>query len=243
MITVVIPIYNEQENIKPLLDEIMAVAEIVPVSEIVYVDDASTDGSWDVLKGLRAHYMLLRIIRHKENVGQSAALLTGIKAAGNDLIVTLDGDGQNPPADIKLLWEAYNRHKDTMPHLAVLGERTKRNDNWVRRFSSRFANGLRASLLKDQTKDTGCSLKLFGRRDYLNLPYFDHMHRFLPALLLREGVELIHVGVSHRPRIHGQSKYGTLDRALVGISDIRGVLWLQKRARRAHENNVYEELS
>ena len=243
MITVVVPIYNERDNIEPLLQEIFEATEDLPVSEVIYVDDASTDGSWDVLTALRTKYPPLRIIRHKDNSGQSAALWTGIKAAGNDFIVTLDGDGQNPPADIKLLWEAYSRHKDTLPRLTVLGERTKRNDNWIRRFSSRFANGLRASLLKDQTKDTGCSLKLFRRRDYLNLPYFDHMHRFLPALLIREGVRLIHVDVSHRPRTHGQSKYGTLDRALVGISDIRGVLWLQKRARRAPENETYEELN
>ena len=243
MITVVVPIYNERDNIEPLIEEILKTTEDLPVSEIIYVDDSSTDGSWDVLTALRTKYPPLRIIRHKNNSGQSAALWTGIKAAGNDFIVTLDGDGQNPPADIKLLWEAYSRHKDPLPRLAVLGERNKRNDNWIRRFSSRFANGLRASLLKDMTKDTGCSLKLFRRKDYLNLPYFDHMHRFLPALLIREGVRLIHVGVSHRPRTHGQSKYGTLDRALVGISDIRGVLWLQKRARRAPENETYEELN
>ncbi len=241
MITIVVPIYNEEENVEPLVKEIFETTAGVPVSEVIYVDDASTDGSWNVLKGLRSKYPPLRMIRHKNNAGQSAALWTGVKAAGNDFIVTLDGDGQNPPADIRLLWEAYNQHKDTLPRLAVMGERTKRNDNWIRRLSSRFANNLRAWLLEDNTRDTGCSLKLFRRRDYLNLPYFDHMHRFLPALLIREGVQLFHTGVSHRPRTHGQSKYGTLDRALVGISDIRGVLWLKKRARRAHE--TYEELN
>lgn len=242
MITVVVPVYNEQENITPLVQEIFAIEKDVPVSEVIYIDDASTDGSWDVLKELRAKYPALRVIRHNKNSGQSAALWTGIRAASNDLIVTLDGDGQNPPADIRLLWNAYSSNKDKFQRLAVLGEREKRNDNWIRRFSSRFANGLRAGLLKDKTRDTGCSLKLFGRRDYLNLPYFDHMHRFLPALLLRDGVHLVHVGVSHRPRIHGQSKYGTLDRALVGISDIFGVLWLQKRARRAGETETCEDL-
>lgn len=243
MITVVVPIYNERDNITPLIEEIFEVIKDLPVSEVIYVDDASTDGSWGVLKGQLSQYPVLRIIQHKNNSGQSAALWTGIKAAGNEIIVTLDGDGQNPPADIKQLWEAYNHHKDTLPRLAVMGERTKRNDNWIRRFSSRLANGLRRLLLKDQTKDTGCSLKLFHRRDYLNLPYFDHMHRFIPALLLRENVELIHVGVTHRPRMHGQSKYGTLNRALVGISDIFGVLWLQKRAGRASENEIHEELN
>lgn len=243
MITVVVPVYNEHKNIEPLIKEIFEVTQGLPVSEVIYVDDASTDSSWEILKRLRIKYPSLRIIRHKNKSGQSAALWTGIKAAGNDLIVTLDGDGQNPPADISLLWETYCRHTNTSSRLAVLGERTKRNDNWVRRLSSRLANGLRASLLKDMTKDTGCSLKLFQRRDYLNLPYFDHMHRFLPALLIREGVKLVHVCVSHRPRLHGHSKYGTLERALVGISDIFGVMWLQRRARRAHENETHEELN
>lgn len=242
MITVVVPIYNEQENIEPLVKEIFETTQGLPVSEVVYVDDASTDGSWAVLKDLRRQYPALRILRHKKNSGQSAALWTGVRAAGNDVIVTLDGDGQNPPGDIGLLWEAYSQQQGAYPRLAVMGERAKRNDSWIRRLSSRFANGLRSGLLKDQTKDTGCSLKLFRRQDYINLPYFDHMHRFLPALLLREGVKLVHVDVSHRSRAHGQSKYGTLDRALVGISDLRGVLWLQKRARRAFEQDVYEEL-
>lgn len=243
MITVVVPIHNEEDNIKPLIKEIFDAAKVVPISEVIYVDDASTDSSWAVLKALRPQYPPLRMIKHNKNAGQSAALWTGIKAAGNDLIVTLDGDGQNPPADIKLLWETYSKHKDHTSQLAVMGERAKRNDNLIRRFSSRFANGLRAKLLHDQTKDTGCSLKLFHRKDYLRLPYFDHMHRFLPALLLRDGVKLFHVNVSHRPRLTGQSKYGTLDRALVGLSDIRGVLWLQKRARRAFEQDMYEELN
>lgn len=243
MITIVVPIYNEAENIEPLVQEIFESAKNTPISEVIYVDDASTDTSPDILKKLQTQFPALRAIRHKKNAGQSAALWTGIKAAGNEIIVTLDGDGQNPPADIKKLWDTYNEHKTNQPRLAILGERTKRNDNWIRRFSSRFANTLRAGLLKDQTKDTGCSLKLFERKEYLNLPYFDHMHRFLPALFIRENIALVHIGVSHRPRMHGTSKYGTLDRALVGITDILGVLWLQKRSRRALENTTYEELN
>ena len=239
MITVIVPVYNEKDNIQPLLDEIVAAGKDVPVSEIIYVDDNSTDGSWELLKSLRPKYPLLRILRHGQNSGQSAGLWTGVSAAKGDVIVTMDGDGQNDPADMKLLWQAYESHTDRTPALMVLGERMKRNDNWVRRLSSRFANGLRAMLLKDRTKDTGCSLKMFRRQDYMNLPYFDHMHRFLPALMMRDGVALVHVGVSHRPRVHGVSKYGTLDRALVGLSDIRGVLWLQKRGRKARD--VFEE--
>ena len=242
MITVVVPVYNEKDNIQSLLDEIVQVSKKLPISEIIYVDDASTDGSFDLLKELRSNIPMLRIIKHGKQSGQSSALWTGIKAAGNDLIVTMDGDGQNDPADIGLLYQAYERNKKNASKVMILGERTKRNDNLVRRLSSRIANNIRGSLLKDNTKDTGCSLKMFRRTDYINLPYFDHMHRFLPALMMREGVALIHVGVSHRPRLHGQSKYGTLDRALVGISDIRGVLWLQKRGRKAFLNDIYEEL-
>ncbi|MCB1532086.1 MAG: glycosyltransferase family 2 protein [Alphaproteobacteria bacterium] len=243
MITVVVPVYNEEDNIQSLIEEISKAGKNLPISEIVYVDDASTDNSFSVLKSLRAHTPELRILKHKKQSGQSAALWTGVKAAGNKLIVTLDGDGQNDPADIKTLFEEYEKYKKATPKIMVLGEREKRHDNVVRRISSRLANGIRGGLLKDGTKDTGCSLKMFRRKDYLNLPYFDHMHRFLPALMLRDGVELVHVPVSHRPRLHGKSKYGTLDRALVGISDIRGVLWLQKRARRADFDETYEELN
>lgn len=242
MITVVVPVYNEKDNVTSLLHEISEAATELPISEIIYVDDCSGDGTFDLLKRLRPDYPALRIIRHKHQSGQSAGLWTGVKAAGNDLIVTMDGDGQNNPADMKILFEVFEGHEKSNPKVMILGERKKRNDNWIRRLSSRFANGLRASLLKDQTRDTGCSLKMFRRRDYLNLPYFDHMHRFLPALMIREGVELVHVPVSHRPRLHGQSKYGTLDRALVGIADLAGVLWLQMRARRAIPDETYEEL-
>ncbi|MCB9987770.1 MAG: glycosyltransferase family 2 protein [Rhodospirillales bacterium] len=243
MISVVVPIFNEKDNIDSLLREIADVAQELPISEIVYVDDSSSDGSFERLKALREKFPALRLIRHNHRGGQSAALWTGIKAAGNDLIVTMDGDGQNDPADIRILYDVYTSFGEELPKVAVLGERKKRNDNWVRRVSSRLANAIRAGLLKDQTKDTGCSLKMFRRRDYLNLPYFDHMHRFLPALMIREGVQLAHADVSHRPRTHGQSKYGTLDRLFVGISDIIGVLWLQKRAQRVDFDDTYEELS
>ncbi len=240
MITVVVPVYNEEDNIKPLLEEITKAAENVPISEIIYVDDNSTDKTFEVLRELRKDFPSLRIIKHKTNSGQSAALWTGVKEAGNDIIVTMDGDGQNNPLDIKLLYDKYMDNCEQYPKIMIAGERKKRNDNMIRILSSRIANNIRAAILKDQTSDTGCSLKLFRRRDYMNLPYFDHMHRFLPALMIREGAKLEHVKVSHRPRTHGVSKYGTWNRAFVGISDIRGVLWLQKRSRRAEE--TYEEL-
>ncbi|QQG36868.1 MAG: glycosyltransferase family 2 protein [Micavibrio aeruginosavorus] len=239
MISVVVPVLNEESNIEPLVREIVAVD--APVSEIIYVDDGSTDGTVQVLRSLRRQYPLLRVIRHSARSGQSSALWTGIKAAGNDLIVTLDGDGQNDPADIALVYKTYkdeeSRHNK---RVMVAGQRLKRQDSLTKRLSSRFANKLRSFVLADKTRDTGCSLKLFRRHDYLALPYFNHMHRYIPALMIREGVRVAHVDVSHRPRAAGISKYGTLDRALVGISDLMGVRWLQVRGPSRVE--VHEDL-
>lgn len=241
MITVVVPVLNEEENIPVLVREIVQAAKTLPISEIIYVDDGSTDRSFQTLQMLKTDHAALRVIRHSKRSGQSAALWTGIKAAGNDLIVTMDGDGQNDPADIRILFDLYKKHEKEFPKIMVAGERKKRNDNWIRRVSSRLANRIRSGLLKDQTRDTGCSLKLFRRKDYLALPYFDHMHRFLPALMLRDHVRLLHAPVSHRPRIRGTSKYGTLDRLAVGISDLWGVWWLMKRPF-AHPE-TYEDLN
>ncbi len=229
MITVIVPILNEEENIPGLLQEIAQAGKNIPISEIIYVDDGSTDKSFDALKSLKPNYPALRIIRHDRRSGQSAALWTGVKAAGNDVIVTLDGDGQNDPADIPLLYALFQKNSGTASKLMIAGQRLKRNDTLARRLASRFANKIRSTLLKDNTRDTGCSLKLFRRKDYINLPYFDHMHRFLPALMMRDGVKIMHVDVSHRPRRHGVSKYGNLSRAIVGISDLLGVWWLSKR--------------
>lgn len=229
MISVVVPVLNEEENIPLLIKEITEAAKTAPITEIVYVDDGSTDKSLQVLQSLKSEYPSLRILHHSKRSGQSAGLLTGIRAAKNDIIVTLDGDGQNDPADIPLLYNLYKESADKYPALMVAGTRRKRNDSWVRRFSSRLANNIRSRLLKDNTPDTGCSLKMFGRKNYLNLPYFDHMHRFLPALMMRDGVRILHVLVSHRPRTRGTSKYGTFDRLAVGISDLWGVWWLLRR--------------
>lgn len=229
MISVIVPVLNEEDNVAPLVAEIAQAAKTVPISEIIFVDDGSTDRTAELLKNLKETYPALRTIRHNRRSGQSSALWTGVKAAGNSLIVTMDGDGQNDPADIGRLFNIYKECENGYEKIMVAGERKKRNDNWVRRFSSRFANRIRSSLLKDNTRDTGCSLKLFRRKDYLALPYFDHMHRFLPALMMREHVRVLHAQVSHRPRSRGVSKYGTLDRLAVGISDLWGVWWLMKR--------------
>jgi dolichol-phosphate mannosyltransferase len=229
LISVVVPVMNEEENIVVLLAEIATAAETLPISEIIYVDDGSTDKTLPLLQSLKPKYKSLRVIQHDRRCGQSAALWAGVKASGNDLIATLDGDGQNNPADIRLLYEVYEKYKKSDPKMMVVGQREKRNDNLGRRLASRFANKLRASILKDNTRDTGCSLKLFRRKDYLSLPYFNHMHRFLPALMMREGVQLKHVDVSHRSRQHGVSKYGNFSRALVGVTDLMGVWWLQSR--------------
>ena len=232
MISVVIPVLNEEENIKPLVAEISAASVAgAPVEEIIYVDDGSTDGTLTALKALQKNKPPLRIIRHDRSCGQSEALWSGIQAARSELIVTLDGDGQNNPKDIILLYNAYQANIAKSTKVMVAGQRAKRNDNWIRRISSRVANSIRANFLKDGTRDTGCSLKLFRREDYVSLPYFRHMHRFLPALMMREGVRIIHVDVLHRARHHGASKYGTLDRLFVALADLRGVRWLQKRAR------------
>lgn len=235
MISVVIPVFNEAENIQPLLAEIAEAAKTLPLLEIIYVDDASRDGSAEALQRLKADFPALRVLRHRRQCGQSAALWTGIEAARQPLIVTLDGDGQNNPADIKILHDSYQEHIGAHSRLVILGEREKRHDTLIRRLSSRIANGVRSWLLGDGTADTGCSLKLFRRADYLRLPYFDHMHRFLPALMQRDRVRLIHCKVSHRPRLRGVSKYGILDRLRVGIFDLFGVYWLQRRKRRAYD--------
>lgn len=229
MITVIVPVYNERENIPPLLQEITAAAKTTPIAEIIYVDDCSDDGSGEILARMQKEIPMLRVLRHACRSGQSAGFLTGVRAATQPLVTFLDGDGQNDPKDIAQLYTLYSNENHKMPRLAVAGQRAKRQDNLIRRLSSRTANKIRSSLLRDNIRDTGCSLKLIAREDYLRLPYFNHMHRYLPALLLRDGVEIRTVDVSHRPRRAGVSKYGFWDRLLVGITDLLGVRWLIER--------------
>jgi dolichol-phosphate mannosyltransferase len=228
-LSIVIPVRNEAENIAPLVAEIRVTLDGRAEYEIVYVDDGSRDGTLAALEAVRAGFPRLRVLRHAESCGQSAAIRTGVKAAGAAWIATLDGDGQNDPADIPRLWAMAQT--DASGLTLIAGHRQKRRDTWTKRISSRIANRVRATLLNDATPDTGCGLKLFRRDLFLDLPYFDHMHRYLPALVLRAGGRTVSVPVNHRPRERGVSNYGTLDRLLVGITDLFGVMWLQRRAK------------
>ena len=231
-LSVVVPVKNEAENIEPLIREIVAAVSTLADYEIVYVDDGSTDATLAELKRLAAELPQLRIVRHQASCGQSTAITSGTLAARFDWIATLDGDGQNDPADIPALL-ARLRASDATENLHMLaGWRANRRDTWFRRFSSRVANGVRSNLLKDATPDTGCGLKVFSRATFLRLPYFDHMHRFLPALVQRHGGRVESVVVNHRPRERGTSKYGLHNRLWVGIVDLFGVMWLIRRAKK-----------
>ena len=232
-LSVLVPIYNEADNIAPLIHNIRTALDDKIAFELIYIDDNSTDTSWAILQEHAKDFKALRLIRHQKTYGQSIAILSGVKAAQADWIVTLDGDGQNDPADIpRLLTVLQNPNRPTQLHM-VAGVRRFRHDNRLKRLSSRIANNIRHRLLHDNTLDTGCGLKLFSRKAFLALPHFNHMHRFLHALFLREGGQVISIEVNHRPRQHGQSKYGLFDRLWVGITDLLGVMWLQRRAVKA----------
>ncbi len=230
-LSVVVPVRNEAANIVPLIQEIIAALGPIP-HEIVYVDDGSDDATPDELRAAAARWPdTLRRRRHAVGCGQSAAIVTGVRAATGVWIATLDGDGQNDPADIPALLQQAMAGSGAGP-LLVAGHRTQRRDTWVKRRTSRFANWVRAGLLHDATPDSGCGLKLFARDAFLELPHFDHMHRYLPALIIRAGGRVVSVPVNHRPRTRGASKYGTLDRLWVGLFDLVGVFWLQRRWKR-----------
>ena len=229
-LSVVVPVHNERDNIVPLLSEIAAALRGKSDFEIVYVDDLSRDDTLAVLTAAKAQFPELRVLRHVAQSGQSTALRTGIKAARGTWIATLDGDGQNDPADIPKLLAM----RDESPAAIKLyaGWRVNRQDSGSKRWASRWANRIRSNLLKDETPDTGCGIKLFERSVFLDLPYFDHMHRYLPALVQRAGWQVTSVPVNQRARGAGVSKYNNLNRALVGISDLRGVAWLIRRSKR-----------
>lgn len=231
-ISIIVPVYNEADNIISLINEIVAAMSQAEAYEIIYVDDGSSDNTAAVLKQAQQNVKALRVILHQQSCGQSTAIYTGVKAAYYPCIATLDGDGQNDPADISRMYQVLMQQREITRNLSmVAGWRNKRHDSAWRLFSSKVANTVRSTLLGDNTPDTGCGLKVFLRDEFLKLPYFDHMHRFLPALILRAGGQVISEPVSHRARAHGYSKYGTLDRLWVGITDILGVIWLQKRTK------------
>ncbi|HEY2883939.1 MAG TPA: glycosyltransferase family 2 protein [Rhizomicrobium sp.] len=225
-ISVVVPVKDEVENVVPLANEIAASMANEAPTEIIFVDDGSTDGTADALAELKQRLPQLRIIRHAKNAGQSRSIRTGVRAARFDVIVTLDGDGQNDPADIPKLLAILKEGKEIG---LVSGIRARRKDSLSRRLASRVGNSIRSRLLHDGASDTGCGLKAFRRDAFLALPYFDHMHRFIITLMLREGFGVRFVEVNHRERKHGTSKYTNFSRLLVSVNDLLGVRWLQRR--------------
>jgi len=230
-LAVVVPVKDEAENVWPLVREICAALCDVCTFEIVYVDDGSTDETVSRLTEAQAQAEMLRIVRHDGCFGQSAAVRTGVSHAKAPLIATLDGDGQNDPADIPALVTRFREEGGSAEALLLIaGWRAKRKDTWLKRISSKIANAVRGGLLGDATPDTGCGLKVFPRAMFLGFPAFRHMHRFLPALTIRAGGRVLSVHVNHRPRERGVSKYGLFNRLWVGIVDLFGVMWLQSRA-------------
>lgn len=230
-LSVIVPVHDEQENVTPLAEEVDAALGGVLDYEVVFVDDASTDATFARLTDLSRRNPRIRALRHAERCGQSTALRTGVVHARASMIATLDGDGQNDPADIPRLLAMLSTTGRGPSRTLVAGHRVKRRDSQVVRLSSRVANFVRSRILRDGTPDTGCGLKLFERSLFLELPYFDHMHRFLPALVRRAGGNVISVPVNHRPRAAGRSHYGVWDRLWTGIVDLLGVMWLTRRAK------------
>jgi len=239
ILSIVVPVRNESENVLPLVEEIHTALEGGAAFELVYVNDGSDDDTAAKLEEARARFPALRVVTHVESCGQSAAIRSGVDAAVGVWIVTLDGDGQNDPADIPALVEIAledSALEDSAlaegPLHMVVGIRRQRRDSWLKRVSSRIANAVRQALLHDGVTDTGCGLKVIRRDAFLRLPYFDHMHRYLPALIIRGGGGIRCVDVNHRPRLRGASNYGLFDRLWVGITDLLGVAWLLRRAKR-----------
>jgi dolichol-phosphate mannosyltransferase len=227
--SIVVAVFNEAENVAPVTAEIINAARPLGDFELIYVDDGSDDATPERLRVLRARESVIRLLRHDRRCGKTAALITGISAARATWIVTMDGDGQDDPAEIPRLLEPAWAAGEPSP--LVAGIRTTRCDRWSRRLATKFANGLRQKLLRDGCPDTACGLKAFRRDVFLRLPAFEGMHRFLPALFQTFGHPLVCIPVNHRPRLAGQSKYTNFGRAVVGVSDTLGMIWLRRRTR------------
>lgn len=235
-ISVVVPVHDEEGAAGPLAREI-AVAFEGRAYEMVFVDDASRDGTLAELRGLMTELPALRVLSHSANAGQSRAVRTGVLAARGAIVVTLDGDGQNPPADAPKLADLLAA---SPPSVALVGgRRAKRQDSTAKRQASIWANRIRRKLLGDDADDTGCGLKAFRRDVFLRLPYFDHIHRYLPALMIREGYENRYLDVDHRHRETGRSKYTNWGRLMASFSDLVGVMWLKSRSRRPGTINEF----
>ena len=234
-ISIVIPVLNEEKNIGSLIDEIIITLNNKIEYEIIVVDDGSTDRTTLNIKEKIKKKASIKLIAHKKNYGQSCSLRTGITHSNYDYIVTLDGDGQNDPSNILDLINHYNNNT---PFFLVIGNRRERNDTFARRVASRFAFFIRRILLNDNIPDTGCALKVFKKKDFLFIPFFNHIHRFLPFLFLTMGGEVVSIDVKHRQRKSGISKYSNFQRALVGIYDLFGVIWLRKRS---HSSVIIKE--
>lgn len=229
-LSVVVPVRNEAGNLAPLIADIETACAVLGSYEIVYVDDGSTDATAATLADLAATRPHLRIVRHAQSCGQSAAVRTGVRHARAAIVATLDGDGQNDPAFLPAMMTALTEGGAAAG--LVQGQRVGRRDTGFKRWQSRTANKVRGWVLRDGTRDTGCGLKCFRREVYLALPYFDALHRFMPALVVREGYAVLHVDVRDRARLTGVSNYGFFDRLWVGILDLVGVWWLIRRRRR-----------
>lgn len=229
-VSIVVPVYNEVENIAGLAAEIIRAMRRNLSYEIIFVDDGSSDNTPALIDELGSMHQTLRFVCHSRNLGQSAAIATGVYNAAGPIIVTLDGDGQNDPGDIPRLLQCYKENESRYQgRILISGRRRKRMDSHLKRVSSRIANKVRMCLLKDNIADTGCGLKVFSKHLFLSLPAFDHMHRFLPALVIRNNGTVFSVDVNHRHRVRGKSKYGLLNRLWIGIVDLLGVMWLQRR--------------
>jgi dolichol-phosphate mannosyltransferase len=242
LISVVVPVHNEAPNLKPLIEAISAALAGVQ-HEIVYVDDGSSDATQMILAEIGLSLPTLVRVRHKQSCGQSGAIITGVKSAHGLYVATLDGDGQNDPADIPAMLDAMREAEAKGPRpVLIAGHRVNRQDTGSKRWASRIANRVRAYMLQDATPDTGCGAKLFRRQAFLELPHFDHIHRFLPALFIRAGGSVVSVPVRHHARAHGTSHYNNWQRLKVGIIDLIGVAWLQRRWKVPQIENGFETL-